>query len=106
MGCILMYVRGRATGHLITTPSSALTLQEEPTVGIVRYEYDPSADALYMPLRPGHTCRTLELGPSVFLDVDQQGWVLGIEVINPDPELLDRLRSITGPFKVRPRSSL
>lgn len=60
----------------------------------MRHEYDPSADALYVRITPGTVTKTLELGDGVLLDLDSHGWVLGIEVISPDRELLRRLQDI------------
>jgi uncharacterized protein YuzE len=57
----------------------------------VIHEYDPSSNALYMRIRPGKVFQTLEVGEGVFIDIDSKGWTLGVEVISPAPELLQKL---------------
>ncbi|MEM6427678.1 MAG: DUF2283 domain-containing protein [Deinococcota bacterium] len=43
---------------------------------------DTAADALYIRLSDTQVSETLELGPSMYVDVDELGHVVGIEVLN------------------------
>jgi uncharacterized protein YuzE len=43
--------------------------------------YDPEADAVYIQLRSGAVDDTIEASPSVFVDVDDAGVPLGVELL-------------------------
>ncbi|MCC7353034.1 MAG: DUF2283 domain-containing protein [Anaerolineae bacterium] len=47
----------------------------------MKIEYDPQADALYVELRQGEVRDTLEVGKNLFVDVDEKGEALGIEIL-------------------------
>jgi len=47
----------------------------------MKIEYDPQADALYIELRQGEVQDTLEVGKNLFVDVDEKGEALGIEIL-------------------------
>jgi uncharacterized protein YuzE len=48
------------------------------------FELDPDVSALYVRFRDGTVARTLSIGQDVFLDVNEQGEPLGIELVNAD----------------------
>ena len=54
--------------------------------GIVTLEHDFDADALYIRLTDGTVARTLEVDsdPCTMVDLDGDGNLIGIEVIDPD----------------------
>lgn len=62
------------------------------------YEYDPRADALIVKLRPGHAiARTVEIDDSRFVDIDDGGHVVEIEVLGASTgvklsDLVDRFQ--------------
>jgi uncharacterized protein YuzE len=47
-------------------------------------KYSPTADALYLRLRPGEISNTVEWFPDddIYLDLDADGRVLGVEFVN------------------------
>lgn len=50
----------------------------------MRFQYDTSADALYIYLREReHVARTVEIDGSTNVDLDEDGGLLGIEVLAP-----------------------
>lgn len=48
----------------------------------MRFEYDQQADAMYIRLRSGNVAGSKEVHPGVVLDLDTQGQVLGIELLD------------------------
>lgn len=59
--------------------------------------YDPDADVLYIALRTGDQARAVELDDSHFIDIDEHGRVLGIEVLYPRMGIeLDVIAAHTG----------
>ena len=49
---------------------------------------DPDVKALYIELLEAETQETVELAKGVYLDVDAEGQVVGIEILNADTSLL------------------
>ena len=47
----------------------------------VQIDYDPQADAIYVQLRPGEVEDTLAVGKYIYVDVDQDGVPLGLEIL-------------------------
>lgn len=47
----------------------------------MRLTYDPEADALYLKLGTARIARTEEVAPSVMLDLDAAGDIVGVEVL-------------------------
>ncbi len=50
--------------------------------------YDPEVNALYVQLVEEEVAETVELAKGVYLDVDADGQVIGIEILNADASLL------------------
>ena len=48
----------------------------------MKIEFDPEVDALYVQLAEGDIETTEEIKPGVMLDYDDQGNILGLEVLN------------------------
>lgn len=48
----------------------------------MKIEYDPQADAMYIRLREGTVAESDEVRPGVVFDLDAQGRVLGIEMLD------------------------
>ena len=48
----------------------------------MKIEYDPKADAMYIRLTSGTVFDSDEVRPNVFLDTDESGRVLGIEMLD------------------------
>lgn len=48
----------------------------------MKVQYDPAADAMYIRLAEGQTADSDEVREGVVLDYDENGRVLGIEVLN------------------------
>lgn len=57
--------------------------------------YDPEAKALYMRFSDEQIEETLEFSSSVYLDVDQAGRPVGLEVLNVAPEMVSGVGSST-----------
>lgn len=56
--------------------------------------YDPAADAMYILINPdGNFDKSREISESVILDVDLDGEVIGIEILSPPSELVERFIS-------------
>jgi uncharacterized protein YuzE len=47
----------------------------------MQIDYDPQADAIYIQLRPGEVDDTLAVGKYIYVDVDQDGVPLGLEIL-------------------------
>jgi uncharacterized protein YuzE len=47
----------------------------------MQIDYDPQADAIYIQLRKGEVDDTLEAGKYVYVDVDENGVPLGLEIL-------------------------
>jgi uncharacterized protein YuzE len=47
----------------------------------MQIDYDPQADAIYIRLRPGEVDDTLTVGKYIYVDVDQDGVPLGLEIL-------------------------
>jgi uncharacterized protein YuzE len=47
----------------------------------MQIDYDPQADTIYVQLREGEVDDTLEVSKYVYVDVDQDGAPLGLEVL-------------------------
>ncbi|MFQ5812372.1 MAG: DUF2283 domain-containing protein [Anaerolineae bacterium] len=47
----------------------------------MQIDYDPQADAIYIRLRKGEVDDTLEAGKYVYVDVDENGVPLGLEIL-------------------------
>jgi len=47
----------------------------------MKIDYDPQADAMYIQFREGEVGDTLEVGGHIFVDVDEDGIPLGIEIL-------------------------
>lgn len=48
----------------------------------MKIEYDPKADAMYIRLCAGSVLDSNAVRPIVFLDTDESGRVLGIEILD------------------------
>lgn len=48
----------------------------------MKFEYDPQADALYIRLAAGKAMETEEVRPGLMLDYDENGKILGIEMLD------------------------
>lgn len=47
----------------------------------MQIDYDPQADAVYVKLRAGDVDDTLTVGQYIFVDVDEDGVPLGLEIL-------------------------
>mgnify|MGYP002635176949 FL=1 len=47
----------------------------------MQIDYDPQADAVYVQLRPGDVDNTLTVGQYIYVDVDEEGVPLGLEIL-------------------------
>jgi uncharacterized protein YuzE len=57
-------------------------LDEETVIAMVRVEYDQKADAMYIWLRKGKYDISEELAENVVIDLDKNGRIIGIEVLD------------------------
>ncbi len=67
-----------------------------------RVQYDPEADILYILLREGPVEDTIEAGEDVFIELDEKGEVIGIEIWRASSVL----ESITQTIAARIRQEL
>ena len=58
----------------------------------MRFRYDPESGAMYARIREGRIAETLELGGGCYLDVGEDGTVMGLECLSLDEfrELIER----------------
>jgi len=72
-------------------------LDEEAAATMVRVEYDPKADAMYIWLRKARYEISEELAENVIIDLDKSGRIIGIEILdatkNLGKELVDKIVS-------------
>ena len=57
----------------------------------MQIDYDPQADAIYVRLRSGEVDDTLTVGKYIYVDVDQDGVPLGLEILFAGRVLPDRI---------------
>ena len=59
---------------------------EDYETRIMKFEYDKKVDAAYIyieyPLRDGEAKRTIELDGNIILDFDEEGKLLGVEILD------------------------
>lgn len=55
-----------------------------------RIGYDPLVKAVYIKLSEGKVAKTIEFAPETFVDLDQKGKLLGVEMINPGKLIITR----------------
>ncbi len=67
-----------------------------------RVQYDPEADILYILLREGPVEDTIEAGEDVFIELNEKGEVIGIEIWRAS----NVLESITQTIAARIRQEL
>ena len=54
--------------------------------------YDNLADAVYIKIRPeGTVAKTIEFAPETFVDLAEDGELIGIEMLNPGNLILKRI---------------
>jgi len=61
----------------------------------MQIDYDPQADAIYIQLRKGEADDTLEAGKYVYVDVDENGVPLGLEILFAGRMLVEDMASVT-----------
>jgi len=62
--------------------------------------------ALYVAFNDRDVAETVELAPNVFLDVDSDYEVVGVEILHASPDLLALVGSTTSPITVKALLSL
>lgn len=54
--------------------------------------YDSLAEAVYIKIKPeGKVHRTVEFAPETFVDLDENGDLIGVELLNPGQLILKRI---------------
>lgn len=53
----------------------------------MKITYDPKVDALNIALKTGEISRTIEIAPEVFIDLDDKGIPLHIEVVGASEKI-------------------
>ncbi len=48
----------------------------------MKFEYDPEADAGYLQILDGNVADTREIADNLYLDIDAEGRILGIEILS------------------------
>ena len=62
----------------------------------MKIEYDREVDALYIQLRDARPARALDVEEGVTIDVDAQGHIIGIEILDASERLgKEHLHSVT-----------
>jgi len=66
----------------------------------MRFEYDPVSGAGYIGLRAGQYEESIEIAPGCYLDIDEDGTVLGLEFLGRDELLTFMARSVELPERI------
>jgi uncharacterized protein YuzE len=53
----------------------------------MKIEYDPDADALYIQIRQAHPSDNIDIEEGVTVDVDDQGHIVGVEILDASQRL-------------------
>jgi uncharacterized protein YuzE len=53
----------------------------------MRIEYDPEADALYIQIREANAADNIDIEDGVTVDVDENGHIVGLEVLDASKRL-------------------
>ena len=62
----------------------------------MQIDYDPQADAIYIRLRDGNVDDTREISKYIYVDVDESGVPLGLEILFASHVLADKdMTSVT-----------
>lgn len=64
------------------------------------FSYDEEARAAYIRVRVGRVHKTFEHAPNVFVDVNAQGNLIGIEVLNPKQISINIVSQIAREYKI------
>jgi len=66
----------------------------ELTEYVSAYTFDPDAGAIYFRLGHGRVKKTIEVVLKALFDIDEEGRVVGIEVLPTNSEILEGMRRI------------
>jgi len=58
---------------------------------MVSVEYDPEANAIYIRIKKGEVETSEPLSDDIIVDLDQNGEVLGIEILLPKSDVVKKL---------------
>ena len=61
----------------------------------MKIRYDPEADAMYIKLRSGKITKTKEIDENIYIDLDKNKQVIGIEILSvkeKNPDLLKQFQ--------------
>ena len=61
---------------------------------VKRVHYDPEADILYIVLKEGPAEDTIEVDDDIFVEIDEKGNIIGIEIWRASRNLLDHLSRV------------
>lgn len=50
----------------------------------MKFTLDTEINVLYLSVRDGEFSETLEVGPDVYMDIDKDGHIMGIEFLDPE----------------------
>ena len=53
----------------------------------MKIEYDPEADALYIQIREAHADDNIDIEDGVTVDVDENGHIVGLEILDASKRL-------------------
>ena len=65
-----------------------------PAISDKLIEYDPEADILYIVLKEGPAEDTIEVDEDIFIEVDEKGNIIGIEIWQASRNLLNHLSRV------------
>ena len=60
----------------------------------MKIEYDPEIDALYIELRSATPVRSIDIEEGVTIDLDEEGKIVGIELLDASERLKESLSHI------------
>lgn len=56
----------------------------------MKIDYDPEVDALYIELKKGKAAKNLDIEEGVTIDLDEDGHIVGIEILDAKERLFQR----------------
>ena len=82
----LGFLGGQAAGRE-AIPGQNPWLRSAVGYGLVKIEYDPEADALYIQIREAHADDNIDIEEGVIVDIDENKHIVGLEILDASKRL-------------------
>jgi uncharacterized protein YuzE len=74
---------------------------EETIMIVPTFQYDPDAEAVYIRISQGDVAETVEVTDELYIDVDEKGDPIGIEILGVDVSALSNLPGVQDETELR-----